>query len=556
MASVNFTADLFGQSVNFFEFTARAEGFEELVASAFGPQGPLNGKLLRKKLAFLNRWLGNESAEDDDTLDNLLNLDNLRLKRKTAESSESDEDGEYEFEDELEDAPRSKRNADATATTRKQGIQRNIDQLGYKLKYDYNNPRAQFGLRVFGNDLRYYNFESMSEVARLITEFNPFYQAQKVLSGKTLNYRKSRVFLDAAYTVPLAVGMPLAIHAFGASSIDLSVSGNLDKFDVDWHFDVQGHFKPSVSVDVITTMQTDMFWGQSGIKVKSNLYSNSEVEANLKMRGRNLISFSFNLPQDKNEIFSARSELLVVKRDQELPQAGIAKRSANSTCTWPVLDKAIGLQMCSHYSVPDLSNTTEALPSLLLSGPLNFSVILKKSDLTAKKYVFEYNWDQQDEDNNVSLVFSTPGSRIPRILVANLTSVPQGLNASVSFINGKNRASAGCRYSGNPDHRRLDVYLDNNGNRSLDLGMELRRYQDFTAWIYKPRMLLTINGVNITGLVGSIKINEKNGITQHDIDLSFETKKLQALVSGNIVQSEVTTSTNMTVNYRVKERFN
>ncbi|TDG46759.1 hypothetical protein AWZ03_006806 [Drosophila navojoa] len=550
MASVNFTADLFGQSVNFFEFTARAEGFEELVASAFGPQGPLNGKLLRKKLAFLNRWLGNESAEDDDTLENLLNLDNLRLKRKTAESSESDEDGKYEFEDELEDAPRSKRDAAATATTRKQSIQRNIDQLGYKLKYDYNNPRAQFGLRVFGNDLRYYNFESMSEVARLITEFNPIHQAQKVLSGKTLNYQKSRVFLDAAYTVPLAVGMPLAIHAFGASSIDLSVSGNLDKFDVDWHFDVQGHFKPSVSVDVITTMQTDMFWGQSGIKVKSNLYSNSEVEANLKMRGRNLVSFSFNLPQDKNEIFSARSELLVVKRDQELPQAGIAKRSANSTCTWPVLDKAIGLQMCSHYSVPDLSNTTEALPSLLLSGPLNFSVILKKSDLTAKKYVFEYNWDQQDEDNNVSLVFSTPGSRIPRILVANLTSVPKGLNASVSFINGNNRASAGCRYSGNPDYRRLDVYLDNNGNRSLDLGMELRRYQDFTAWIYKPRMLLTINGVNITGLVGSIKINEKNGITQHDIDLSFETKKLQALVSGNIVQSEVTTSTNMTVNYR------
>jgi len=344
----------------------------------------------------------------------------------------------------------------------------------------------------------------------------------------------------------------LAIHVFGASSVDLSISGNLDKLDADWHFDVQGLFKPSVSVDVITTMQTDMYWGQSGIKVKSNLYSNSEVEANLKMRGRNLISFSFNLPQDKNEIFSARSELLVVKRDQELPQKGIDKRSANSTCTWSVLDTAVGLQMCSNYSVPDLSNATAAYPSLLFSGPLSFSLILKKSDLSAKKYMFEYNWDQDESENsNFSLVFTTPGSKVPRILVANLTSIPNSFNASVAFINGESRASAACSFDNNPDYRRLDVHLDNNRQRYFDLGMELRRYQDFTAWIYKPRMLLTLQGVKVTGLVGSIKINEKNGIKQHDVDLSFETKNLQALVIGNIVQNEVTTSTNMTINYRV-----
>ncbi|XP_034475095.1 uncharacterized protein LOC117782196 [Drosophila innubila] len=552
--SVNFTADLFGQSVNFFEFNARAEGFEELVANVFGPKGPLNGELLRKKLSFLNRWLGNESAEEDDTLDNLLSLDNLRLKRRTEDAIESG-DYEYKFEeDDEEESARTRRNADTAAKVKKQGIDRNVDQLGYKLKYDYNNPRAQFGMRIFGNDLRYYNVESMTEVALLAAQLNPMSQAKKLLSGKPFTYTKSSVFLDASYSVPLAIGMPLAIHAFGASSVDLSISGNLDKLDADWHFDVQGLFKPSVSVDVITTMQTDMYWDQSGIKVKSNLYSNSEVEANLKMRGRNLISFSFNLPQDKNEIFSARSELLVVKRDQQLPQGGIEKRSANSTCTWTVLDTAVGLQMCSHYSVPDLSNATDAYPSLILSGPLNFSLVLKKSDLSAKKYVFEYIWDQEEEEkNNFSLVFTTPGSKVPRILVANLTSISNAFNASVAFTNGENRASAGCSFDNNPDYRRLDVYLDNNRQRYFDLGMELRRYQDFTAWIYKPRMLLTLQGVKVTGLVGSIKINEKNGIKQHDVDLSFETRNLQALVSGNVVQNEVTTSTNMTINYRFKD---
>ncbi|KAH8412988.1 hypothetical protein KR009_007324, partial [Drosophila setifemur] len=552
IASLNFTADLFGQSVNFFEFTARAEGLEELVSNAFGPKGPLNGRLLRKKLAFLNRWLGSESAEEEDTIENLLSLDNLRLKRKAHQSASNvdpDDDDDYDYEESLSGSKRTKRDA---SSDRKQEIDRNVDGLGYKLKYDYNNPRAQFGLRVFGNDLRYYNVESMVEVMALAAAFNPFQQAQKVLSGKEFTYTKSRVFLDASYTVPLAVGLPLAIHAFGASSVDLRISGNLDQMDppTDWHFDVQGRFKPSVSVDVITTMQTDMFWDQSGIKVKSNLYSNSELEAKLKVRGRNLVSFSFNLPQDQNEIFSVRSELLVQKRDEHLPQAGIAKRSSNSTCTWPVLDQAIGLQMCSHYSVPDLSNATEIYPSLLLAGPLNFSVILKKSDLSAKKYVFEYKWDQLPLDNKFSLVFTTPGSKVPRILVANVTKVPDAFNASVAFVNGQNRVSAGCSYDGNPEFRRLDVYLDTNGNRSLDLGMELRRQQDFTAWIYSPRMLLAINGVNITGLAGTVKVNEKNRIKQHDVDLSFETKKLQAIIKGNIVKSEITTSTNMTIKYR------
>ncbi|XP_017025668.1 uncharacterized protein Apoltp [Drosophila kikkawai] len=552
IASLNFTADLFGQSVNFFEFTARAEGLEEMAASAFGPKGPLSGELLRKKLSFLNRWLGNESAEEDDTIENLLGLDNLRLKRKAqpaGAADDTDEDEDYDYEESLSGSRRHKRD---TSSARKQEIDRSVDSLGYKLKYDYNNPRAQFGLRIFGNDLQYYNVENMVEVMALAAQFNPFQQAQKVLSGKEFSYTKSRVFLDASYTVPLAVGLPLAIHAFGASSVDLRISGNLEEMDppTDWHFNVQGQFKPSVSVDVITTMQTDMFWEQSGIKVKSNLYSNSELEANLKVRGRNLVSFSFNLPQDQNEIFSVRSELLVHKREEELPQMGIAKRSANSTCTWPVLDQAIGLQMCSHYSVPDLSNATEIYPSLLLAGPLNFSLILKKSDLSAKKYKFEYKWDQEDLDNNFSLVFTTPGSKVPRVLVANVTKVPEAFNASVAFVRGPNRVSAGCSYDGNPDFRRLDVYLDTNGNRSLDLGMELRRTQDFTAWIYNPRMLLAINGVNITGLAGTVKVNEKNGIKQHDVDLSFETKKLQAVIKGNIVQSEVTTSTNMTIKYR------
>lgn len=39
--SFNLTADLFGESVNFFEGSVRMQGFEELVQTYFGPKGPL-----------------------------------------------------------------------------------------------------------------------------------------------------------------------------------------------------------------------------------------------------------------------------------------------------------------------------------------------------------------------------------------------------------------------------------------------------------------------------------------------------------------------------------
>lgn len=425
--------------------------------------------------------------------------------------------------------------------------------MGYKLNYNYNIPKAQIGVRVFGNDLRHYSLEGNLEFMALGKEFDPFQQLAKILSGQEVTFTKSNVLLDASYSVPLAIGLPLSINAFGASSVDFRIYGNLERTEpvTDWHFDLEGKFKPSVSVDVITAMQADLFYASSGIKVKSNLYSNSEIETKLKVRGKNLVSFSFDLPQDTNEIFSARSELLVLKQDKEISQPGIKTRRSNSTCTWPVLDQAIGLQLCSYFSVPDLANSSDKVyPSLILSGPTNFSVILKKSDLTAKKYVFEYNLNQVLNDSNFSVVFHTPGSAAKRLLVTNITSTVNAFNASVAFVNAETQVSAGCNYDSDPSNRKLDIFLDTNGNRSFDLNMELKRWQERTAWIYKPKMLLAVNGVNITGLIGTIKINEKNGIMQNDFEVSFETKKLQAMIKGNFVQTEITTSTNITVNYR------
>lgn len=186
---------------------------------------------------------------------------------------------------------------------------------------------------MFGNDINHVSLQGEASVAQTVLKYNPLNYVKELLSGKEITYTKSGVFLDASYDVPLSSGLPLSIHAFGASSIDLRMSGYFKGPDFwsSYKLHVEGKLKPSVSIDVIGTMQSDYFYGAAGIRVKSNLYSSSSYDTQLKIRGSKLASVQFSLPQDRNDIFSARSEMLVLRHDHDIVQKGITKRYSNST---------------------------------------------------------------------------------------------------------------------------------------------------------------------------------------------------------------------------------
>lgn len=296
---------------------------------------------------------------------------NLRLRR------DATEDDEYELENEDSDRPdRLKRDI----VNHAYDLQNDVKALDYDNKYNMDRPRAAFGMKMFGNDIKYKTLEDLFEVYTLFSELNPLNQLMNILSGKEITYTKSGVFLEAEYEVPLTSGFPLALNAYGASSIDMRASGKLNG---DWKqakFNLTGKIKPSISLDVIGTMQCDYFYGTSGIRVKSNLYSSVSVETDLKVDGTNFVSLQVGLPQDRNDIISARSELIVLRHENEIRQPGIAKRYENSTCTWPGVEHSIGLKVCSDYRLPDVSARQRDLPSLLLCGPLDIDVHIDKGE--------------------------------------------------------------------------------------------------------------------------------------------------------------------------------
>lgn len=523
--SLNFTADVFGESINFFELNTRLEGFEHFFESIFGPKGPLNADVIKDKFKIL--------------YDKLMN-------------STTDSSSEEEIFD------RRKRDLRSGRAMRPE-LESSIDQFGYKLK---NNPKAlrtALGLKIFGHDFRYRTSDGAIEFEKLLEYVNLIDYAAAIFSGQEFSYTKSGIFLDASYQVPLITGVPLKISATGASSIDLQFQGRyLNSSNDGYNVDVK--FKPSVSVDVISNMKADLFHEKIGVKVKANLYSSAAVEAKVKIKtnpGDQLVSVQVNLPQERNEILSVRSEMNVLQDNQEMRQRGFKKRYTNSTCTWPFVEKAIGLKLCADYSLPDVSKSKLTHPSLILSGPVKLDFHLDKADPTARLFMFEYRWatDLETGISDGSLIFHTPGSEIPRVFSANLTTSPDLYSASMDFRNGDLYHSAIGKYSFSDMKRNLNISLNLNGQKYLALEVGINKTNWTNGYYYYPNFLLEINRDKVAGMAGQLKVTTKHNVMQCDIEMVFETKRLRTKLVGYVMRNEVSIISSLDLSYQVSQYF-
>lgn len=519
--SLNFTTDIFGESINFFELNTRFEGYENLFESIFGPQGPLNGDVIREKLKMIYESFMN-STSNDSSEDEILERRKRDLRSGRAMKPE---------------------------------LENSIEHFKYKLKTNPRALRTALGLKIFGHDLRYRTAEGSQEFEYLLNYLNPINYAKEIFSGKDFTYTKSGIFLDASYQVPLITGIPLKVSALGASSLDMRFYGKFLNGSSDG-YNVDVRFKPGVSVDVISDMKANLFHETVGVKVKANLYSSAAVEANIKIKtnpGDQLISVQVNLPQERNEILSVRSEMSVLQEQREVPQRGFRKRYTNSTCSWPIVERGLGLKLCAEYSLPDVSKIKIAHPALILSGPVKLDIHLDKADPTARLFSFEYRWQTNSTTNisDGSMMFHTPGSEIPRVFSANLTTSPDQYSASMDFKNGDLHHSALGEYIFSDAKRHLNISLNLNGQKYLALEVGLNKTYWKNGYTYFPKFLLEINRDKVAGMVGILKITKKHDIMQCDVDIRFETKRLQTKFQGYIMKGEASVNVGLELTYQV-----
>lgn len=541
----NVSADLFGESVNLFELSARMEGLEQLAENAFGPAGTVKTKYFGDNMQLLNKlWSDRFNGEENKLLEKM----NVRFPK----SNDAWAPNGYST------MPNDRRFVNESLLAQ---LYQNVQSTGYALKYKFDHPRVSIATKMFGNDIGYHTLDGDDELLGTLFAYNPIQQLRSLFSGRQLNYTKSGVMLDIAYDVPLGAGLPLSIHAFGATSVDLRLSGALT--DANLHqqrLDIAGRIRANAALEIMATMRTDYFVGAAGIRVKANMYTSSAVDASLRVALPQTTSLQFSLPQDRNDIFSATSELLVIKRNVDVPQSGIAPRYANATCTWSFVERAVGLKVCSEYSVPDVNSPPngEVYPSLLLSGPVSLNIHLDKADVSAKTFLFEYRWNETADSlvgigglQHGSLSFHTPGSRIVRVFSANVTRDLENYNVTMSFQNGQIRHQASGTLRMTDMEKRIDVFLILDGKKNLACELGLNWTQVRNGWKYIPLFVLSINDERIVGLTGTVKATMKKNIAQYDLDLSFETKRALAKLNGYITKTEFSTTPKLTLSYRV-----
>lgn len=516
--SFNGTVHLFGESINAVEFNVRMAGFESYVESIFGPKGPLNYDTISEKISSVIKYIKK-----------MLNFDEEEILEKLI--------------------GRGKREVSEAILREMMGVK----NIPYDLGYDYNHPHGYFEYKIFGNDINIFMFDGFKEFNEKFQDFISFKSLRNVLSGKEEVFTKSGTLLDMSYTVPLSTGIPLSLNGFGATSLDLRYSGSIKDPNVfnTKSLDFQGKIKPSLSLEFTGKMRADLFYAATEVKVKNNLYSNHAVEVDWKVEGTEKMSLKIILPQERNDIFSIRTKLAINKNDNYIFLSGIPIRNENSTCTWPSIDNALGLKLCIDYSVPDLSDVQKSYPSLILSGPINFDIHLDKADPTAKMFNFEYRWIKDNKESHGLFKFETPDSQVPRIFVTNVTSNHEGYNFLMGFQNGNNTHSAVGLYKKTSHEKRVNFALSINGKKQFSLDMGINKTDIKNGAVFYPDFYLIIGDQRVAGVIGTVKLTEKKNISQYDVNLQFETKKMQSTLNGYVIKSEASVNTKLAFVYQV-----
>ncbi|KAJ8708367.1 hypothetical protein PYW07_010492 [Mythimna separata] len=288
------------------------------------------------------------------------------------------------------------------------------------------------------------------------------------------------------------------------SYVNTKMSGTVnDKYTQSGNLDFEGKLRPSVAVNIAATMSVDAGGlSSSGIRVNWRLYTATAVEAKLSIRGLAMLKLDLSLPIDKQEIFAAKSELIILHGDKEQQQQGLNKnRIEQNTCSWSTFDKAIGIKMCASYQFPNMTNLRNA-PYFLMSGPAKYILSLEKADPTANTYAFQYRWDKNETSNVVSFSFDTPDSKEKRMINAVLSLSNTSSTALLTLQSEKSTLIAKAMYRNMPYDKSLSASLDVDGRKQFDTVMSVKRHDIKYGFVWIPHAYWVVDNERVAELSG------------------------------------------------------
>ncbi|XP_012534919.2 uncharacterized protein LOC105835859 [Monomorium pharaonis] len=510
----NVTTDFLGRSVNLLEITARTEGLEYYAETLFGPDGIYSNERISNHLQnFLRRF--RSASENNNYWDGVKRLPNI------------------------------------------------IDN-------NFDNPKISLGYKIFGNELMFTMLDGDKQVRAALANFNPWQKIKEFLAMQEIFYEKSGMFLDSSYVVPMGSGLPIRLDLAGSAACYFKISKMFNDARLsDKEFQLTANIASSISIDMMSTMTVDAFYKSAGLKLRTNLYSSGIMQLHLNLNNTRLVHVSLGLPNRKIEMFSLVSDVALIKSNggdvQEKPLGVLVADQNNSrysvtvpknivsntTCSWAALDRLIGLKMCADYQFTNVTKNPNA-PYFVLNGLTLFKVSLIKADPTAKNYVLEYSWNKTQDYNTFKLMFDTPGSQVNREISAVINFDIINNNVTALFHSAGNSLIAKGTYKRSEDETFIDIGFDINGTKHLDASLGYSRKKFNHGYTYHPVAHLTINSERVAALSGTIRNAQKNNVSQFDIDMTFQTKRVWSKLVGYIVRRNISLAGDFQLDYQLQ----
>ncbi|XP_025837556.1 apolipophorins isoform X3 [Agrilus planipennis] len=560
---LNLTADLFGHTFNFLEVSTRQENLDKVLEHYYGPSG-----------VFRTTEPEELFAKGKDTAKNLYDTFNERY----AKLQRSRRDVPKAEVDKIEKDIRIKTN-----------------ELNTDVDVDYS-------IKLFGSELLFVNVYENVDKFKPEVLIEKFFDHLELGIDKTKNFQESIqsnvLFLDTELSYPTSLGFPLRLAVDGAFSVLFKVEGNIDlqsliSSTADKHLKLK--LIPSANIEVAGSLSIDTQVVESGLKVKSSLYTATGTDLSIELSKLKGIDVKFSLPVKEQKIVSANHQILFKSR--ELGKKEVTKplkftHNKDFSICFDNVSPYIGLTFCADIDSPSQTGKQAPLLPFPFSGNAKFSVGIEREDLS-EYHLRSTPYAGESNKNGLDFVFEVLGEKrdrklsveaeaflYPEAYVRGAITAPQKtLSAEARIINSNNEksilgklrhdneefyAKAGVAVSGSPQRQVYKPLLDYKlpGGQQAQQGtvegtVVVEQGGSNVKYIFNDVKLLLPNQKNVL-LKGSVaRENSKyiSDITVSDGEKDASLKAKVQLVPQFTLDAEFKNSVNPQANVNLKAAF-
>ncbi|KAB7502442.1 Apolipophorin, partial [Armadillidium nasatum] len=301
--------------------------------------------------------------------------------------------------------------------------------------------------------------------------------------------KKSSLPIDSSYNIATSSGFPLILKGEGSASIDSSLFFELDVSRIlEGKAKLKGHFKPNFGLQLQISMLVDTYSSKSGVEMDTSIHTSSMIDGVVDIDGLNSISIDFNLPQEKMELLKLSSKLQLIHGSSEtnefnpenyLEEILNPKVPYEDAFDCLLVEYAFGIKLCWFKRHPRVESSP-INQKILINGPVEYSIELKKNSPKTSSYTFRYRWNNDDKNLLFYLLFDTPGSPVQGKHLLQLEIDYVTSKVIFKYYTPRRSLDATGEYIWTPMVRRLNASINVNGmgDAALDIGYKVHDRND------------------------------------------------------------------------------